>query len=83
MVEFHNGSFKCALNAKCPILPVALIDSYKVLDQKGSKQVAVQLHYLEPVFYEEYKNCNTAELAEMIYARIEKAIRMNDVDGRR
>ena len=26
MLEFHGGSFKCATKAKCPILPVALID---------------------------------------------------------
>ncbi len=32
MLEFHNRSFKCALKAGCPILPIALIDSYKVLD---------------------------------------------------
>ena len=37
MLEFHSGSFKCAIKTQCPILPIALIDSYKVLDQKGSK----------------------------------------------
>lgn len=83
MLEFHNGSFKCALKAKCPILPVALVDSYKVLDRKGSKWVTVQLHYLEPVFYEEYKNCNTTQLAKMIHSRIEKVICRNDAEERK
>ena len=75
MLEFHKGSFRCALKAKCPILPIALIDSYKVLDQKGSKRVTVQIHYLEPIFYEEYKDMNTAALAEMVHDRIEKVIK--------
>ncbi len=75
MLEFHSGSFKCATKSKCPILPFALIDSYKVLDQKGSAPVTVQLHYLEPIYYEEYKDMNTQELATMVQGRIEEAIK--------
>ena len=74
MLEFHSGSFKCATKAKCPILPVALIDSHKVLDQKGSKKVTVQVRYLEPIYYEEYKDLNTVELAQMVRKRIEKVV---------
>ena len=37
MRDFHGGSFRCAIKAKCPVVPVAFIDSYKVLDQKGCK----------------------------------------------
>ena len=37
MGEFHGGSFRCAVKAKCPIVPVALLDSHRVLDEKGSK----------------------------------------------
>lgn len=70
MLEFHSGSFKCATKTKCPVVPVALIDSFKVLDQKGCKPVTVQIHYLEPIYYEEYKDMNTTELAEMVRARI-------------
>lgn len=74
MLEFHNGSFKCAVKAKCPVLPIAFIDSFKPLDQKGSKKVTVQIHYLEPVYYEEYKDLNTVELAKMVHSRIEKTM---------
>lgn len=48
MGQFHSGSFRCATKSKCPIAPVALVDSFKVLDQKGSKPVTVQIHYLKP-----------------------------------
>lgn len=74
MLEFHSGSFKCALKAKCPIIPIALIDSFKVLDQKGSKQVTVQLHYLKPIYFEEYKGMSTVELSKMVRSRIEKVV---------
>lgn len=75
MLEFHGGSFRCATKSQCPIVPIALIDSYKVLDQKGSKPVAVQLHYLEPVTYEEYKGLKPAEVAALVKERIAAKIR--------
>jgi len=74
MGEFHGGSFKIALKAKCPILPIAVIDSFKVLDQKGSKPVTVQIHYLKPIPYEEYQGMKTVELAEMVKQRIAETI---------
>lgn len=70
MVEFHGGSFRCATKSKCPIVPVALIDSYKVLDQKGSKPVSMQIHYLEPIAYEAYQTMKPAEVAAMVKERI-------------
>ena len=77
MLEFHGGSFRCAIKAKCPILPIALIDSYKVLDQKNSKPVSVQLHFLEPIAYDDYKDLKAAELAELVRSKIETVVREN------
>ncbi len=81
MLEFHSGSFKCATKSKCPILPVALIDSFKVLDQKGSGPVALQIHYLKPIPYEEYQDMNTVELAAMVRARIETVVKEYSESG--
>lgn len=77
MMEFHHGTFKCVVKAKCPILPIAVIDSFKVLDQKGSGPVAMQLHYLPPIPYEAYAGMKTAEIAALVQGRIEEAIRAN------
>ena len=74
MGEFHGGSFKSALKAKCPIVPVTFIDSYKVLDQKGSKPVTVQMHFLPPLLYDEYKELKTVEIAALVKSRIEETI---------
>lgn len=75
MLEFHSGSFKCAIKAKCPIVPIALLNCYKVLDEKGCKPVNVQVHYLEPIYYEEYKEMKTAELAKLVHDRIEETVK--------
>ena len=74
MLEFHGGSFRCATKSKCPILPIALVDSFKVLDQKGSKPVTVQIHYLKPIAYEEYAVMKPAEVAALVKARIQEKI---------
>ena len=74
MLEFHGGSFRCAVKAKCPIIPIACIDCFKVLDQKGSKPVTVQLHYLKPIAYEEYAGMKATEVAELVKGRIQEAI---------
>lgn len=69
--SFKGGSFKCATKAKCPIVPVALINSFLPFDSKSTKKVVVQVHYLTPITYEEYKDMKTTEIA----ARVEEAIR--------
>lgn len=74
MGQFHSGSFRCATKSKCPIVPVALVDSFKVLDQKGSRPVTVQIHYLKPICWEEYGNLKTTELAALVKERIAQAI---------
>ena len=74
MLEFHGGSFRCATKSKCPIVPIALVDCFKVLDQKGSSPVSVQIHYLEPIRYEEYAGMKPAEVASLVKSRIQAKI---------
>ena len=72
--EFKPGSFKSAVYAKCPIVPVALLDSYKVFDTHSLKKVTVQIHYLEPLYFEDYKDLKTVEIAAIVEKRITDAI---------
>ena len=74
MGPFHGGSFRCATKSHCPIIPIALIDCFKVLDQKGSKPVCVEIHYLAPILWEEYEKMKPAEVAELVKGRIGEVI---------
>lgn len=74
MGQFHGGSFRCAVKAKCPVVPMAFIDCFKVLDEKGSKPITAQIHYLTPILYEEYKDMKPAELADLVKSRIQECI---------
>lgn len=77
LLDFKAGTFKSAIMAKCPIVPVALIDSYKAFDTHSIKKVTVQIHYLPPMYYEEFKNMKSAEIAAEVKRRIEETIRAN------
>lgn len=72
--EFKGGSFKSAMNAHCPIVPAALIDSYKVFDTKSLKKVTVQLHIMKPLYYEDYKGMKSTEIADLVSKRIQETI---------
>lgn len=72
--NFKGGSFKSATKAKCPIIPVALIDAFKPFDTNSIKPVNVQVHFLKPIPYEEYKDMKTTEIAAEVKRRIEETI---------
>ena len=72
--DFKAGSFKIALKSKAPIIPTALIDSYKVFNSFHVGPLTTQVHYLKPIMYEEYKDLKTQEIAELVKQRIQEKI---------
>ena len=74
LLNFKGGAFKSAVYAKCPIVPVAVIDSYKAFDIHSIKKMTAQIHYLEPLTYEQYKGMKTVEIAAIVKSRIEAEI---------
>lgn len=74
LLPFKGGTFKSAVKAKCPIVPCALIDSFKPFDEKSIAPVTVKLVYLPPLYYEDYAGMKTTEIAALVKQRIEEAI---------
>lgn len=72
--EFKAGSFKSAVKAKAPIIPVALIDSYRAFEEWTLKPVVTQVHFLQAISYDEYKNLSTEQIAVMVRDRIVNTI---------
>ena len=77
MGDFHGGSFRPVVKTKCPIVPICFIDSFKVLDQKGSKPLTVQIHYLKPIQPSEYEGMKATEIAVLVKQRIQECIDEN------
>ena len=74
VADFKPGSFKSATMSGSPIIPVALIDSYRVFNGLHIKPVTAQVHFLKPLLYEEYKGMKTVEIAQLVKKRIEEKI---------
>ena len=74
MGEFKPGCFKTALKSKAPIVPVALIDSYKAYEGVSYKKVFTETHFLTPIYFEEYQGMSTHEIADLVKERIQEAI---------
>lgn len=72
--EFMPGSFQCSVKSKTPIIPVALIDSYKVFGINSLKSVKTQVHFLEPIYYDEYKDMTTKQIADMVQSKIANVV---------
>lgn len=74
LLEFKGGSFKAAQKAKCPIVPCALINCFVPFDENSIRHITVKLIYLKPMYYEEYKDMKSVEIAGEVKRRIEEAI---------
>ncbi len=72
--KFMPGAFKCATQSKAPIVPVAIIDSYKPFGVNSLRKVKTQVHFLPPIFFEEYAGLTTREIAELVRTRIAEVI---------
>ena len=64
--EFLPGAFKCATKSKCPIVPVVIIDSFKVFGLKSIKPVQTKVFFLEPLYYEEYSSMTTTDISNKV-----------------
>ena len=71
---FKPGCFKSAMKAKAPIVPVALVDSWKVFDLWSLRKIETKVVYLKPMYYEEYKELNSKTICQIVYDRICKAV---------
>lgn len=73
MGEFKAGCFKISLKSKTPIVPVVLVDSYKVFNGFYPTGIMAksEVHFIPPIQHEEYKDMKTREIAEVVKKRIQ------------
>lgn len=78
--DFKAGSFKVSMNSKTPIVPVAILDSFKVFDINSIKKTKVQIHYLKPLYYDDYKDMKSVEIASYVANEIKKTMEANKIN---
>ena len=62
------------MQAKVPIVPVAIYDSHLVFDFNSLRKVTTQVYFLDPIYYEEYGDKSTIEISQMVKERIEEGL---------
>lgn len=73
--EFQTGCFMASILSKTDVIPVVIYDSYKSMDtNKIFGRARTQVHYLEPIYYEEYKSLNRKELCVLVQQRIQEKL---------
>lgn len=72
--EFKYGCFKSAYKAKCPVVPVTVVDSYKPFGINSLKPVTTKVIFMEPIEYEDYKEMQAKELSALVREKIDKEI---------
>lgn len=77
ILDFKSGTFKSAVKAGCPIVPVALVNSFRPFDMNSLKREVVQVHYMEPILPEQYMGMKTVEIAHLVHDRVQEEINKN------
>ena len=77
LLPFKGGTFKSAVKARCPIVPVALIDSYRPFDERGIARREVQVHFLPPLYPDQYIDMKTNQIADLVHDQIQEKINQN------
>ena len=74
ILDFKAGTFKSAVKAGCPIIPVALINSFRPFDISSIKKERVQVHFLKAIYPEQYMGLKTVEIADLVNNKIQEEI---------
>jgi len=70
---FKEGAFLIALQQKKDILPIVLDGSYRAMPEKGffpHRKQKIDIHILQPVSYETFKDMNIRQLSDHIHTII-------------
>ncbi len=78
--DFKYGCFTSAYKAKCPIVPVAIVDSYKPFGENSLKHVTTKVIFLSPLYYEDYCGLKAPQLCGIVRNLIEDEIKKHISD---
>ena len=75
LLPFHKGTFRAAMKANVPIVPVACYGSFRALNLKHSyKKYPTYVKYLKPIYPSDYENKTTDEIAMEVQSMIQKEV---------
>ena len=78
MRDFHHGTFRAAVKANVPLVPVVEYGSFRLLKFKGTlKKYPTIIKFLKPIYPDEYQGLKTEEIAKIMQTRIQNELDYN------
>lgn len=69
--NFHNGCFFSAYLARCTIVPVLLVDTYRSMNRNNIfARVHPEVHFLPPIPYDDYKDLSREETTQLVRGKL-------------
>ena len=76
--EFHHGTFRAAMKAGVPIVPVVNYGTFRLLSTSHSlKSYPIHVKFLTPIRKEEYEGMTTEQVAKLVHSRIQQELTFN------
>lgn len=72
--EFFGGCFRSSLKSECPIVPIMLYDSYKPFSINSLRKVTTEVHFLDAIPFDEYKNMRPTDVSKLVKDKIQEAL---------
>ena len=73
--KFQTGCFITSVMSETPVVPVVIYDSYKSMNtNKVFGRVRTQVHFLEPITFNQYKSLGRKGLAILIKERMQQKL---------
>lgn len=77
--EFFGGCFRSSLKSESPIVPVMIYDSYKPFSINSLKKVTTEVHFLDAIPFDDYKNMRPADVCDLVKGKIQSALESRKV----
>lgn len=75
LLPFHHGTFRAAIKANVPLVPVVGYGSFRLLNTKHSyKKYPTFIKFLPAIYPSEYEGKSTEEVAKIMQSRIQKEV---------
>ena len=71
---FRSNILDIAYSTKVKIIPVLLYDSYLIYQKDYREMKQPQIHFLDPIYYDEYKDLSKSNLAKIIKNKMAEEI---------
>ena len=75
LLEFHHGTFRPAMKAGVPLVPVAVFGCQRLFDKKNHfKKYPIHLIFGKPLYPTDYQELSTQDVAKIVQSKVQSML---------